>query len=160
MALLITLSLWLYEKTPWGIRAAVERATLRKVLAMDELTATTRAILGHGEDAVDSGGDLLKTLSWAGRKADAALEAPGQCRNLEAPRQGEGWVFLDWKAPLDGGPVRSYRLEVRERPAGDWAIVGVAGNQDGRRRNREGPIFSRPARRVEYPVPKICPQNM
>ena len=45
---------------------------------------------------------------------------------LEIKSQGEGWVFLDWKAPNTGGKVASYRIERRERPAGDWAIIDVA----------------------------------
>jgi hypothetical protein len=30
-----------------------------------------------------------------------------QARVLEIPNQGEGWVFLDWKAPNTGGKVAS-----------------------------------------------------
>jgi hypothetical protein len=45
---------------------------------------------------------------------------------LEAPRQGEGRVFLDWKAPADGGAVAGYKIERRDRPAGDWPLVSVA----------------------------------
>jgi len=45
---------------------------------------------------------------------------------LEAPRQGDGWVFLDWKAPIDGGAPSAYKVMRRERPAGAWAETATA----------------------------------
>jgi len=80
----------------------------------------------RSENTVDFDDDQLKLLGWGGRKGGAALEPPGQPRTLEAPRQGEGWIFLDWKAPVDGGKVASYTIQRRERPEGAWSIAGVA----------------------------------
>jgi hypothetical protein len=68
----------------------------------------------------------LKKIGWSGRKTPQELVAPGQCRTLEAPRQGEGWVFLDWKEPIDGGKPAAYKIQRRERPAGEWQDVAVA----------------------------------
>ena len=66
-------------------------------------------------------------MSVAGASSTArALTAPGQCRSLEAPKQGEGWLFLDWKEPLDGGQVAAYKVQRRERPAGEWSDVATA----------------------------------
>lgn len=31
------------------------------------------------------------------------MKPPGQTRTLESPRRGAGWIFLDWKAPDEGG---------------------------------------------------------
>jgi hypothetical protein len=42
------------------------------------------------------------------------------------PRQGDAWVFLDWKKPADGGAVASYKIERRERPTGAWTLLNVA----------------------------------
>ena len=50
----------------------------------------------------------------------------GQARTLEAPCQGEGWVFLDWKQPVDGGKVAAHKIERRERPSGPWTDTGMA----------------------------------
>ena len=44
----------------------------------------------------------------------------------EALAKHEGWVFLDWKEPIDGGAVASHKTERRLRPAGDWALISVA----------------------------------
>ena len=57
--------------------------------------------------------------------------------NRHAPRQGEGWVFLDWKEPADGGAVASYKIERRLRPAGDWAIISIALESEATLNNQE-----------------------
>jgi hypothetical protein len=58
--------------------------------------------------------------------ADIHCRNASQQRGDEAPRQGEGWVFLDWKAPIDGGKPAAYKIQRRERPAGDWQDVSTA----------------------------------
>ena len=35
-------------------------------------------------------------------------------------------MFLDWKKPLEGGNVASYKVERRERPVGDWTLLSLA----------------------------------
>ena len=45
---------------------------------------------------------------------------------MEAPRQGEGWVFLDFKAPADGGKVIAYKIQRRNCPEGAWQDVANA----------------------------------
>ncbi|NIA07125.1 MAG: hypothetical protein GWP14_05740 [Actinobacteria bacterium] len=82
--------------------------------------------LRYAENTVDFDDDKLKLIGWAGRKQGTALAVPGQSRLLEAPRQGEGWVFLDWKAPSDGGKPAAYRVIRRERDGGSWEDVATA----------------------------------
>ena len=107
-------------------QAAAELATQTKRAALDELVAAMKADLRYAEDTVNFDDAKLTTLGGGGQAAPTALEIPGQARTLEAPKQGEGWVFLDWKSPSDGGAVAAYRIERRERPAGDWMIVSMA----------------------------------
>ncbi|NNJ84324.1 MAG: fibronectin type III domain-containing protein [Gammaproteobacteria bacterium] len=47
-------------------------------------------------------------------------------RSLESPRRGAGWIFLDWKAPDDGGKVAAYKVQRREEGSEDWTDVGMA----------------------------------
>ena len=49
-----------------------------------------------------------------------------QCRAVEAHRRGEGWIFLDWKEPVDGGAVAAYKILRRLRPDGPWTDAGMA----------------------------------
>lgn len=107
-------------------QAAAEQATAAKDDALQTLTDGMRADLRYAENTVNFDDDQLKLIGWGGRSARTSLEAPGQARTLEAPRQGDGWVFLDWKEPVDGGKVAAYKIERRERPSGPWTDAGMA----------------------------------
>lgn len=118
-------------------RAASEQATATKLAGLEELTDAMKADLRYAEDAVSYDDAQLSLLGWGGKADATALEAPGQARTLEAPRQGEGWIFLDWKAPSDGGAVASYKIERRERPSGDWTVIGLAIESEATLTNQE-----------------------
>jgi len=107
-------------------QAAAEQATADKDDALEDLNDAMKSDIRYAENTVDFDDDKLKLIGWAGRKAAAPLAVPGQARLLEAPRQGEGWVFLDWKKPTVGGSVSAYKVMRRERPAGLWAETATA----------------------------------
>lgn len=107
-------------------RAAAEQITNNKRAALEELTAAMKADIRYCEDTVAYDNAKLGLIGWGAIADGTALQPPGQPRTLESPKQGEGWIFLDWKAPTDGGEVASYKVERRERPAGDWTLVSVA----------------------------------
>ena len=77
-------------------------------------------------DLVKFDDDKLKLIGWSGKETPAALAPPGEVRQLEAPKQGEGWVFLDWKQPVDGGSVIAYKIQRRNRTDGAWQDVATA----------------------------------
>jgi len=106
-------------------QAAAEEATTTKDEALQALTDDMKADLRYAENTVDFDDDKLRLIGWGERKAKTSLEAPGQARTLEAPRQGEGWIFLDWKSPTNGGKVAGYKIQRRERPSGPWSDVGL-----------------------------------
>ena len=107
-------------------QAATEQATADKDDALEDLVDAMKDDIRYAENTVDYDDDKLKLIGWAGRSAAAPLAVPGQARLLEAPRQGEGWVFLDWKKPADGGRPAAYKVMRRERPAGPWEEVATA----------------------------------
>ena len=107
------------------LQAQVGEATTAKNGGLAGLTDTMKAVLRYIENAADSE-DQLAHFGWSGRRAPSALQPPGQSRSLEAPRQGAGWVFLDWKEPIDGGKPNFYSVDVRELPDGDWKPAGTA----------------------------------
>ena len=45
---------------------------------------------------------------------------------LETPKQGAGWVFLDWKTPAEGGKISAYKIQRRQRPEGARQDVATA----------------------------------
>jgi hypothetical protein len=106
--------------------AAAELATAAKDDVLADLVDAMKDDLRYAENTVDFDDEKLKLIGWAGRKTATALAIPGQARLLEAPRQGEGWVFLDWKKPADGGRPAAYKVMRRERPAGLWEEVATA----------------------------------
>jgi len=69
---------------------------------------------------VNSDDDKLNPIGWPGNQTPTALTPPGQTRQLEAPKQGEGWVFLDWKQSLDAGRIIAYKIQRRNRTDGAW----------------------------------------
>ena len=107
-------------------QAAAETAIAVKNYALDDLIEALKSNIRYAENTVNYDDDKLKLIGWAGKKAPTALQPPGQARLLEAPRQGDGWVFLDWKAPIDGGAPNAYKVMRRERPAGAWKDVATA----------------------------------
>ncbi len=107
-------------------QAAAEQATTAKDEALEELIEAMKADIRYAENTVDFDDDKLKLLGWAGKKAKTPLTPPGQARMLEASRQGKGWVFLDWKAPADGGKVGAYKVQRRVRSGGSWEDVATA----------------------------------
>ena len=118
-------------------QAAAEQATQTKATALDDLVTAMKADLRYAEDHVSYDDAKLSTLGWGTRATPTALSVPGQPRSLEAPRQGEGWIFLDWKLPVDGGLVAAYRIERRERPAGDWMLIAMAIESEATLNNQE-----------------------
>jgi len=118
-------------------RAAAEQVTQTKDAGLDELTEAMKADLRYAENTVDNDNAKLALLGWGGTAAPTALQPPGQARLLEAPNQGEGWVFLDWKKPTDGGAVASYKIERRERPEGPWGIASMAIESEATLHNQE-----------------------
>jgi len=118
-------------------QAAAEQVTATKVAGLEELVTAMRADLRYAEDAVNYDDAKLTALGWGGKAAPTALQVPGQPRSLEAPRQGEGWIFLDWKKPSDGGAVAAYKIERRERPTGDWMLASMAIESEATLNNQE-----------------------
>lgn len=107
-------------------RAAAEAATTSKDEVFDDLVDDMKTVLRYAENTSNYDDDKLKLLGWAGKKAATPLAIPGQVRSLEVPKQGDGWVMLDWKAPIDGGAPSAYKVMRRERPAGAWEGVATA----------------------------------
>lgn len=118
-------------------RAAAEQATVTKDAGMEELTEAMKAEISYAETTVGDDNAKLALIGWGGKAAPVALQPPGQARALEAPREGEGWLFLDWKEPAEGGAVASYKIERRERPAGPWTLIQIAFETEATLNNQE-----------------------
>jgi hypothetical protein len=94
--------------------------------ALDDLIDNMKAAIRYAEDAVDYDDAKLKLIGWGGRRPPSSLESPGQARVLEVFKQGQGWLYLDWKEPSEGGRPAAYRIQCRHREQGDWKDVAMA----------------------------------
>nr|VFK23165.1 MAG: Fibronectin type III domain-containing protein [Candidatus Kentron sp. MB]VFK28344.1 MAG: Fibronectin type III domain-containing protein [Candidatus Kentron sp. MB]VFK74212.1 MAG: Fibronectin type III domain-containing protein [Candidatus Kentron sp. MB] len=107
-------------------QAAASHAIDLKNEGLERVVDEAKRILRYAENVTDSDDAKLKYLGWGGRRPASALESPGQTRSLEAPRRGAGWIFLDWKAPDEGGKVAAYKVQRREEGSEEWIDVGTA----------------------------------
>ena len=118
-------------------QAAAEQAVETKNAGLEELVTAMRTDLRYAEDAVGYNDARLSELGWGAKASPHALQLPGQPRTLEAPLQGDNWVFLDWKMPSDGGKVAAYKIERRERPTGNWSLESMAIESEATLNNQE-----------------------
>ncbi len=107
-------------------QAASELAIATKDEALQAMVDAVKSDIRYAETTVNFNDDQLKLIGWGGHAAKTSLQMPGQPRSLEAPKEGEGWIFLDWKEPVDGGAVAAYKIQRRPRPDGPWSDVGLA----------------------------------
>jgi hypothetical protein len=107
-------------------KAYAKTATTAKDDALEDLVKVLKSNILYAENTVNFDDDKLKLIGWAGRQTATALTPPGQLRLLESPRQGNGWVFLEWKAPAEGGKPKAYKIQRWLRNGGSWQDVATA----------------------------------
>lgn len=91
----------------------------------ERIRRATRYNIDYGETVARGDAAILELISWGNRAEGQRLQPPGQCRALEIIGQGDGWVRLDWKEPIDGGAVASYKLQ-RSEDGARFSDVGTA----------------------------------
>ena len=101
--------------TPGALRKV---RTLEKDEALEALEDKMKLELAQSEVDVGDNKVLLNYIGWGPEASARKVQVPGAPRALEAPVQGDdGSITLDWKRPLDGGPVQLYVVERREADA-------------------------------------------
>jgi len=100
---------------------------------LHDMETKMRTQLKQSEVDVAANKDALELIGWGPRAAPTPTVPPGQVRLLEIVSEGPGTLKLDWKwpDPATGGPVRTYKIERREKPApeqplGEWHEAGLA----------------------------------
>ena len=90
----------------------------------EDLVEAMQRIIDYLSVFTNNNATELASIGW-GTASAPVKQPPGQPRVLEIIRQLEADLGLDWKNPLDGGRVASYRVERRERPSGPWETCGA-----------------------------------
>lgn len=109
-----------------NIIAQAQMAIHEKDDALDALNTALKSDLRYAENEVNFNDRQLELIGWGGRAAPVTLQPPGQPRTLEIVRQGEGWVYLDWKDPSDGGKVAAYKVQRSADGGLSWEDAAVA----------------------------------
>jgi hypothetical protein len=102
------------------------RSYTAKDEALEELVADLKSNIRYAENTADFDDDKLKTIGWGGRASKNSLQTPGQVGSLSAPREGPGWLLLEWKQPPDGGKVSAYRIQRRRHTEEVWDEAGMS----------------------------------
>ncbi|NIM50389.1 MAG: hypothetical protein GTO22_14255 [Gemmatimonadales bacterium] len=99
--------------------------------ALEELVDATKANLRYAEVAVRDQPEKLSQLGWGARRTGSTLEPPGEVRDIAIKAEGDTWVVLDWKPPVDGGALAACRIQRRKRDGGSWRDVATSvGTED------------------------------
>ena len=108
-------------------QAAAEAAVTAKDEALQAMVDDMKADLRYAEMTVDFDDDQLKLIGWGGRACrDIAGGSRSGAARSKRRNRARVWIFLDWKAPDDGGAVAAYKIQRRLRPDGPWGDVGMA----------------------------------
>ena len=107
-----------------------KQTTAAKEEAIATLVDLMKADLRYAESTSRLDGAKLELLGWGAPRNRTPTGVPGQVRTLEVIREGKGWVFLDWKQPVDGGLPAAYKVQRRKPGATDWMDVGMAVESD------------------------------
>ncbi len=91
---------------------ASEAATRLKIQEKNEIYGRirggTRDNIDYAEIVANGDAAILELVGWGNRAPSQRLQPPGQCRIFEIIGQGDRWMRVDWKEPIDGGEVASY----------------------------------------------------
>jgi len=124
-------------------KAHYEESVSAKNEALATLKVFLKTDLRYAENTVKFDDDKLKLLGWSGRRARHSQKIPGQPRSLDAPKQGEGWLYLDWKKPTDGGKTAAYKIQRRPGSiGGNKASSGGTASGGGKIASSGGDISS------------------
>jgi hypothetical protein len=104
-------------------RAAAEAATEVKLTALETLMSLLKKDISYAENTVGNDDAKLKLIGWSARKDPTPLQAPGQTGLLMVYPQGEGWLELQWSAPIDGGKPATYQLQRRLKIETAWTGI-------------------------------------
>ncbi len=111
-------------------KAVVREAQAVKAEARHVLVDRMKADLRYAEVAVRDRPEQLTQIGWGSRRPGVKLAPPGEVRDIAIKAEGDTWIVLEWKAPVDGGGVAAYILERRRLDGGAFEhIATVVGTE-------------------------------
>ena len=112
-----------------GRAVAAETAAREQHAAKDEalkdLAKSIRVDLEYAEFAAGDRSEKLNQLGWGPRRDRTPLPPPGEVRDMKIAAEGDTWVILNWRPPVDGGAVGVYQIQ-RMREPGAWEDATIS----------------------------------
>lgn len=111
--------------------AAIEAETVAqerhaaKDEALEDLADSIKADLKYAEFAVRDQPEKLNRLGWGPRREGTPLQPPGEVRDMTVGAEGDDWVILRWKQPVDGGAAGVYKIQ-RKQDGTPWEDIGIS----------------------------------
>lgn len=93
--------------------------------ALGDLAHSMRADLKYAEFAVRDEPEKLNRLGWSPRRPATPLQPPGEVRDIGIAGEGDTWLILTWKPPVDGGVPGVYQIQ-RKREGSPWEDIGIS----------------------------------
>jgi len=93
--------------------------------ALEDLADSIKANLKYAEFAVRDQPEKLSQLGWGLRREGSPLQPPGEVRDITIGAEGDTWVILRWKQPVDGGTPGVYRIQ-RRQDGTAWEDIGIS----------------------------------
>ena len=93
--------------------------------ALADLAHSLRVDLKYGEFAARDEPEKLKRLGWSPRREGTPLQPPGEVRDIGIGGEGDTWVILRWKPPVDGGVPGVYKIQ-RKQEGSPWEDLGIS----------------------------------
>jgi len=108
-----------------GAETAFKEEHAVKDDAFEDLVDSLKADLKYAEFAVRDEPQKLSRLGWSTRREPTPLESPGEVRDITVVAEGDTWVILRWKPPVDGGAPGVYKVQ-RKRENTPWKDIGIS----------------------------------
>ena len=112
-----------------GADSALREQYAAKDQALVALKDAMKANLRYAEVEVRGQPEKLSGLGWGGRHGASNLEPPGEVRDIAVRTEGDTWLVLDWRPPVDGGLAAAYQVQ-RRKLGGSWEDVATAVDND------------------------------
>jgi len=93
--------------------------------ALEHVVDGLKADLRYAEVTVRDQPEKLTRLGWGPRRRSSTLQPPGEVRDITVVSEGDNWVILRWKQPVDGGTPTFYRIQ-RRLEGVPWEDAGTA----------------------------------
>jgi hypothetical protein len=106
-------------------KAVVSEKQAAKAEARDILVDRMKADLRYAEVAVRDRPEQLTQVGWGSRRPGTKLAPPGEVRDIAIKAEGDTWIVLAWKPPVDGGGVAAYVVERRRSDGGSFEYIAT-----------------------------------